>query len=229
MQFIRILLLSLLLVNNAAQAGVVIGGTRVIFPAVDKSVSLSLKNSDDTPYLVQSWVEGERGETANQPFIVTPPLFRLEGKRENLLRIIRTDSNLPTDRESLFWLNVKSIAASNPLPESTAESRNALQVAIKNRIKLIYRPTQLTDVPEAVAQTLKWQLQGNQLTVTNPTPYYMNFQQVKIGEIEVEKANWVAPKSSAIFTLSKAVSTREVTWYIISDFGGTGAKHKAAL
>ncbi|CNG96612.1 putative fimbrial chaperone protein [Yersinia aldovae] len=229
MLFIRTLILSLLLLNSAVQAGVVIGGTRVIYPEANKSVSLNLKNSDNNPYLVQSWVESEFGETANQPFIITPPLFRFEGQRENLLRIIRTDGSLPTDRESMFWLNIKSIAAVSKSSAEDAEAQNALQVAIKNRIKLIYRPTQLIDMPEAVTDKLKWQLQGNQLTVTNPTPYYMNFQQVKVGGVEVEKANWVGPKSSITFTVPKATNGREVSWYIITDFGGAGSEHKASL
>ncbi len=46
------------------------------------------------------------------PFLITPPLFRLDAKQENVLRIIRTGGNLPADRESLFWLNIKSIPSS---------------------------------------------------------------------------------------------------------------------
>lgn len=40
-----------------AQAGVVIGGTRVIFDGNKKEASISINNPDNTPYLIQSWIE----------------------------------------------------------------------------------------------------------------------------------------------------------------------------
>ncbi|MFS1539134.1 MAG: fimbria/pilus periplasmic chaperone [Candidatus Phlomobacter fragariae] len=36
------------------------------------------------------------------PFIVIPPLFRLDAGRENILRIMRPGGDLPLDRESFF-------------------------------------------------------------------------------------------------------------------------------
>ena len=43
-------------------------------------------------------------------FVITPPLFAMQGKKENTLRIIdATNNQLPQDRESLFWMNVKAI------------------------------------------------------------------------------------------------------------------------
>lgn len=41
-----------------AQAGVVIGGTRVIFDGNKKEASISVNNPDNIPYLIQSWIEG---------------------------------------------------------------------------------------------------------------------------------------------------------------------------
>ena len=65
------------------------------------------------PYLVQSWVSsyGNRNDNADE-LIITPPLFRLDAKGQNILRIIATNvKNLPSDKESLFLLNVKAIPA----------------------------------------------------------------------------------------------------------------------
>ena len=49
---------------------------------------------------------------------------------ENKLRIINTGGNLPQDRESLFWMNIKTIPATEKL-----DNVNTLQIAIKTRIK----------------------------------------------------------------------------------------------
>ena len=59
-----------------AQAGVIIGGTRIIYHADKKESSLDVKNPDPYSYLIQSWVDKDENDTSKTPFIVTPPLFR---------------------------------------------------------------------------------------------------------------------------------------------------------
>ncbi len=39
-----------------ANASVILGGTRVIYEGNKKEASISVRNDDKTPYLVQSWV-----------------------------------------------------------------------------------------------------------------------------------------------------------------------------
>jgi len=224
MAFIKTLLATTLLFSMAtAQAGVIIGGTRVIYDGSKKETSISVKNPDKYSYLIQSWAEKESNNAEKVPFIITPPLFRLGAAEENKLRIIRAGGNLPEDRESMFWMNIKSIPATENQPDT-----NTLQIAIKTRIKLIYRPQTLTAQPESVADKLTWQRSGNQLTVTNPTPYYMNFSAIKVGNSTVKDATYVAPMSSAHFSLP-AGATGNVSWIIISDFGAAGNKHQARL
>ncbi|STI86148.1 periplasmic pilus chaperone family protein [Escherichia coli] len=69
----------------------------------------------------------------------------MQGKKENTLRIINaTNHQLPGDRESLFWVNVKAI----PAMEKDQKNENTLQLAIISRIKMFYRPTNLAMAPE---------------------------------------------------------------------------------
>ncbi len=66
-------------------------------------------------------------------------------KKENTLRIIdATNNQLPQDRESLFWMNVKAI----PSMDKSKLSDNTLQLAIISRIKLYYRPGKLALPPD---------------------------------------------------------------------------------
>jgi P pilus assembly chaperone PapD len=219
----KLLGLSLLLTGALAQAaetgGVTVGGTRLIYNGGKKEASLSVTNTDINPYLIQSWAETQNGGAEKAPFIVTPPLFRLDGNQQNLLRIVRTGGSLPEDRESLYWLNIKSIPAG-----SKKEGANTLQIAVKTRIKLLYRPQGLKGTPEDVTGKLTWSQSGTRLTVTNPTPFVMNFQQVKIGGREVKDITYVLPMSQATFTTPASVSG-PVSWKLISDYGGTGAEH----
>ncbi|MCC3264159.1 fimbria/pilus periplasmic chaperone, partial [Paenibacillus polymyxa] len=72
-------------------------------------------------------------------FIITPPLFKLSPTKNNVLRIVNTSDALPQDRESVYWVNVKSI----PARSEDAENKNVLQIAVRTRLKLFYRPAGL--------------------------------------------------------------------------------------
>lgn len=94
---------------NAA-GGVQVLQTRVIFNEGDKSALTTVRNNGDAPYLVKSDVLTTLDETAsnanNSPFILTPPIARLEANSENALRILRQPGKtLPKDRESVYYLS----------------------------------------------------------------------------------------------------------------------------
>lgn len=217
------LLLSGVLAQAAEVGGVTVGGTRLVYDGGKKEASLSVTNTDSNPYLIQSWAETQNSGSEKAPFIVTPPLFRLEANQQNRLRIVRTGGSLPEDRESLYWLNVKSI----PSVANNKEAANTLQIAVKTSIKLIYRPAGLKGVPEDVTDKLTWSLSGDRLTVNNPTPFVMNFNQVKVGGREIKDVTFVMPMSSASFKLP-AGTAGSVSWKIISDYGGVGKEHTSA-
>ncbi|MDI3426291.1 molecular chaperone [Enterobacter sp. V87_3] len=218
------LALVLALLSVQAQAGIVIGGTRVIYNGDKKESAASVRNPEKSGvYLVQSWVDsGEEG--GNTPFIVTPPLFRINPDEENMLRIVRTGGNLPQDRESVFWLNVKSI----PATDDSTPRTNVLQVVVKSRMKLFYRPAGLEGQPESAYHQLSVARSGNRLTVTNPTPYYVTLFTLKVDGQEIKEADMVPPKGSASFTLPSARASN-VTWQAISDYGGISQTESRTL
>ncbi|MBF4180638.1 fimbrial biogenesis chaperone, partial [Lelliottia nimipressuralis] len=87
-----------------AHAGLTVGGTRVVFFGNKKEVPLTVTNSQNSSvYLIRSWVESNDKAVA-APFIITPPLFRIDPGQENALRIAQSSNTLPQDKESLFWV-----------------------------------------------------------------------------------------------------------------------------
>ncbi|MDX7626350.1 fimbrial biogenesis chaperone [Enterobacter bugandensis] len=208
------LLSTLLLVATASHAGVIINGTRLVYQGDKKESSLGLSNPDATDYLVQSWVDSGGKNMAKAPFLITPPLFRLDAHEDNVLRVVRTGGNLPEDRESLYWLNIKAIPSSKHV-----EGVNTLQIAINTRIKLLYRPSAVKGRPEDVADKLEWRREGNDLVVNNPTPFYMNFQTVTLNGHKIAKATWAVPKTETHFILPGNVGGADVTYSIITDYG----------
>nr|VXZ92460.1 Chaperone protein fimC precursor [Klebsiella pneumoniae] len=152
--------------SASAQAGVALGATRVIYPAGQKQVQLAVTNNDDnsTGLFSHGWKMPMVSETAGLSSLLRCLPCRV---KENTLRIIdATNNQLPQDRESLFWMNVKAI----PSMDKSKLSDNTLQLAIISRIKLYYRPGKLALPPDQAAEKLTFSRSGSSLTLTNPTP-----------------------------------------------------------
>ncbi len=133
---VNLFIFLLFMVNNVTAGGIVVGGTRIIYEGNKKEAALGVKNnSTESPFLLQSWVDNGDGKTRG-PFMVTPPLFRIEPLEDHELRIAKTGS-LPEDRESLFYLNIRAI------PPSSPDAVNTLKLVVKTRLKLFYRPQAL--------------------------------------------------------------------------------------
>ncbi|KFC83567.1 FimC family chaperone protein [Ewingella americana ATCC 33852] len=194
-------------------AGVEFGGTRVIYNGAKREAAISIKNSEkETPYLIQSWLDNNDEKNSNKvPFIVTPPLFRLDPLGENQLRIVNTEA-MPQDRESLYWLNVKSIAASR-------RDTNRLQISVRTRIKMIYRPAALMKKAADAWKQLQVARSAEHITFTNPSAYYISFFSVKVGEKELPNPLMVAPFSTYSMRVPDS-AVGKVSWSAINDYGG---------
>jgi len=206
-----------------AQAGVALGATRVIYPAGQKQVQLGVTNNDDSStYLIQSWVENADGGKDGR-FVITP-LFAMQGKKENTLRIIdATNKQLPQDRESLFWINVKAI----PSMDKSKLSDNTLQLAIISRIKLYYRPAKLALPPDQAAEKLSFSRSGSSLTLTNPTPYYLTVTELNAGTRVLENA-LVPPMGKTSVKLPPDAGSN-ITYRTINDYGALTPKMTGVL
>lgn len=227
--FIASLLLACVF-STPALASVTIIGTRVVYPASEKEVTVRLDNRGDRPALVQSWIDAgdpnQPLDKINVPFVLLPPVFRMEANKGQTLRIVYTGSNLPTDKESIFWLNVLDI----PPKDKSLANKNQLQMAIRSRIKLFYRPTTLNAKDAAAAATaLVWHKgnKSNQLTAINNSPYYVNVAQITAEDtaghkVVSEKGEMLAPGGSKDFTL-KGANVNQIKssfhYQFLDDFG----------
>ncbi|MEB5959749.1 molecular chaperone [Enterobacter sichuanensis] len=201
-----------------ANATVNIGGTRLLYDGAKKEVSLSVHNPDKTPYLIQTEVDNLNNDPSKPPFIITPPLYRLDGGKENLMRVIMSGS-LPQNKESMYWLRVKAIP-------SAPREKNTLQIAVATSIKLIYRPETLKDINvEKESEKLSWRVSGNKLEVTNPAPCFINFNEIIVAGKKLHNVSYVAPGSTATFALPAGVNSGTLQFSVISDFGAVGSLH----
>ncbi|MCY1687920.1 fimbria/pilus periplasmic chaperone [Yersinia proxima] len=220
-----------------------VGETRAIYPLSSvKGISLSMVNPQDYPILVQTQIKDE-DKHSSAPFVVTPPLFRLDAGMQGRVRVIRTGGNFPQDRESLQWLCLTGVPPKegdiwdNGHHDNKKETQDVnldVRLSISTCMKLLVRPDQLKQKPEDVAGELIWQRNGKQLQVNNPTPFYISFKSINLGgkNINLSSAGentYVAPfgERSYALPMDMAGSPVEVNWKIINDLGGESQVFKA--
>ncbi|WMD20811.1 molecular chaperone [Achromobacter seleniivolatilans] len=166
-----------------ASANVVILGTRVIYHAKDKEVTVQLQNESSVPALVQAWVsqtmktQGPDGESV--PFVVVPPMARISPSRGQAMRLSFTGADLPQDRESLFWFNLLDVPG---VARSPNEAKNELQLAYKSQVKLFYRPTGLSGSLDDAVKALKLKMEGGKLTLQNDSPFHISLVQASFND-----------------------------------------------
>jgi fimbrial chaperone protein len=219
-----LLALAVVVLANRVEAGVALGATRVIYPADQKQTALGLSNSNNKDtFLIQSWVENNDGKKDGR-FVITPPLFVMQGKKDNTLRIVdATIGSLAKDRESLFWINVKAI----PSADKAQQKDNTLQLAITSRIKLLYRPLDLGISPEDAPGKLTFKRSGKTLIITNPTPYFLTITELNAGTQAL--ANAMAPPMGFVTVDLPGNTANSITYQTINDYGALTAVMKGII
>ncbi|HGM5489488.1 TPA: molecular chaperone [Serratia fonticola] len=217
---------------GAADGGIGLSRTRVVFQSTDNAQTLTLQNHGSRPYLVQSAVVTAPGGRDPGPFLTTPPLFRLEANSKNTIRILRKgDVALPDDRESVFYFTAIAVPAiAQPKEADEASLAARISVGIQNTIKLFYRPAGLAMTPEEAQGRLTFHLQGGEVQVNNPTPYYLTFSRLAFdgSEIQVrDTVSMIAPFSQVSYPVKGPV--RQAQWTVINDYGGNSTPFKATV
>ncbi|MCU6396990.1 fimbria/pilus periplasmic chaperone [Enterobacter quasiroggenkampii] len=219
------LILSIVILSPqfASAGGIVLGGTRVIYPINAKQVTLSVRNSStETSYLVQSWTENTQGNKSTD-FIITPPLYVSNPGDQNVLRVIFSGSGLPNDRETLYYFNTRAIPS---VDKSKIEGQNTLMLAAVTRIKMFVRPSGLNVPVEKAPSMLSFKRSGNQVQISNPSPYHITMVQVALDGRKVADT-MVAPFSTE--SLPASGSSRTLTYSTINDYGAVSAQQKQSL
>ncbi|ELX8378272.1 molecular chaperone [Providencia vermicola] len=206
------IVLLLLLLSFHAYAGVIINGTRFIYKENERELSLSMENPEEkTTYLIQSWIEKE--SQRSNDFIITPPLFKLKPLSLNKLRIINVKPSNHEDRETLYWLHIKS------LPALHENRENTLQIIVKSSFKLFYRPESLTENSEAAFKKINFHYQNQRLIAKNPTGYYITLRELRLNNTEIPEPGMIAPFSQLSWKVPSS-KTNTVFWSALNDYGG---------
>ncbi|HKM96461.1 MAG TPA: fimbrial chaperone [Buttiauxella sp.] len=224
-------LLSGLLMSSMSHADIVISGTRVIYPSEQQNVTIKLENRGEKPLLVQSWLDDGREnvnpQELNIPFLVTPPVSRIEPSKGQTIKVTYLGNALPQNKESIFWFNVLEI----PPKANNAADQNLLQLAFRTRIKLFYRPEGLKGNPADAAKTLTWKAKADgknvYVEVNNPSLFHVSFSSASLlngkSKYAIETA-MLKPGENQSFKvqgLSSMPTGAKIEYDVINDFGGS--------
>lgn len=193
-------LLSFSALVKTAQASLRLQKSRLLIEAPSREVSESVVNKGAGSLLVQSWLtpshDLKRFLKKTKPrkqgkiyFLATPPLFRLDPGRQGVVRILGSPTNLPEDRESYFWLSIQEIPPMVREPKQDNRRRRqalrgSIQFSLTQRLRVFYRPEDLSSSFEQAAKALKFYIGkacGRRfLVLNNPTPYYMSLGRMRL-------------------------------------------------
>lgn len=214
-----------------ANANVIIHGTRVIYPQQQREVNIQLSNDGNKPSLIQAWIDnGDANTSFNKisvPFVLTPPIVRVEPDTGQTLRLTWTGTPLPQDKESLFWLNVLDI----PPKSGSVTDANLLQMAIRSRLKVFFRPPALSAAGANKAfYDLRWKRSpsspASALVIDNPSGYFINISSIIIEHHEKNikslQSQMISPGGSAEFrfpSLPAVINDAALRYEVINDYG----------
>lgn len=200
---------------------------RLTYIAGDKSISVGLRNTSTSAYLIQTnmqWLDEKTGinilnKNEKIPFTVTPPLHKLNGDEYYNWRVMFTGQaqNLPSDRESVFLVQLKAI------PSTERQNKQSLQFTVTRSLlfKVYYRPAKLKEITlEQVAEKLIFHREKNALVVRNNSPIYATFDNLSVnGHHFSEEALFlsVPPFSEQRFHYDNLPSG-SVSWAILDEY-----------
>lgn len=223
--------------NAEAPTGFRFSTMRIVLLEKDKAGAFAeLENGNTSPFLIQSWLvpadrqsglPADKNPAVTLPFVVTPPLHRLEAGKRYRWRIQRVGSEgLPSDRESVFYVALKAIPATDKHVKENGEF--VLSPVIYQ--KLLYRPATIGTLrTDEVSDKASFHREGNQLVVRNASPLYMTFATLQVGHYSLpdsELYKMVPPFGEQRYPLPEHVKG-DVMWRLLNEYAlATRAEQK---
>lgn len=204
---------------GSALAAISLSATRIVLLEKYQEASIIVVN-EENPVLIQSWLEtNTENDSADLPFAITPTLAKMPPKGQQIMRILYAggDKDLPSDRETVFWLNVQEI------PQASNEE-NHLQIAIRQRIKLFFRPSGLLGTAAKAPTELQWSVVqkdgASMLQIHNPAAFHVSMSVLQsAADQELKAPGMLEPGETRLLPFALAGNAK-LNFKAINDYGG---------
>lgn len=210
--------------------GIGFNRSRLVYQEGSAGEIITAKNGSTKLYLLHSGVTITPSGKEVGPFWVTPPIARLEGNSQNIIRITGNMvqlAKLPKDRESVFWFFSTAIPSQ---PESISAGEARLSIGLRTLLKIFYRPKGLPGNADDTVLQLRATSQKRGVVISNPTPYYASFSSLSLDNKVIdlnEVPSMIPPYGDLLFNSVTVV--RRVTFSLMTDYGGASSKKTILL
>lgn len=209
--------------NSLAAGGLGFDKTRLYIHSGKTDGSLLLKNTSNNVYLVKARLE-DFDQNPTRMGTVRPPIFQINPDKATRLRVLINAKDLPTDRESMFWLFTHAF----PAQKVTDTKINQLQFNYLTRIKVFYRPSGLQGSLEAATEQVDWTVKNSKLVAKNQSPYNISLASLRVNGKLIDTSKVLTPYSNWASNISVQSSSKPVSisWSSINEFGGISTYEK---
>ncbi|MEX9820298.1 fimbrial biogenesis chaperone [Providencia vermicola] len=205
--------------------GLLFSPERIIYKESEKKgVSTMLENANNEAILVQSQIIAANEKTLkplinkeSDIFLITPPLHRLDSGVCYSWKIQRVaDGNLAKDRESVFYVSLKTI------PEVSDKNTSEFIITPTLYFKMLYRPKAIEELRiDKEVDKMRFSINKNKLMIKNPSALSITLTSLTIGSYKVPMKlidDSFPPFSENQIELPQSVSG-EVTWQALNEYG----------
>lgn len=223
-------ILLLFVCHSSFANNIIVNGTRFVYSENDKEITVQLNNTATRPAVAQVWLdEGDPKalpETIKTPFQIMPPISKLSANGGQTIRVKLVDkTQLPTDKETLYWLNLLDIP---PITKSEKNAeQNMLQLAIRSRFKFMYRPNKLGS-RELAPEQLQIFSGEQSIQVKNPTPFFITVTAINLDKKTINIDSFMlAPGELQTIKVNRAVNPGDNL--IVNNINDYGAEVPAEI
>ncbi|MHC3774451.1 fimbrial biogenesis chaperone [Pantoea agglomerans] len=207
--YIKITLVTFLLISGVSQAAVVMNASRIVMEGIGEK-TVTFDNTSENPYIVQ--IESDNNQKPD--FVAMPPIFKIKEKGGQTVKIKLSSSSLPQDKESVFYMNFTQI----PGVRKNQDDSNRLNIVIRSRLKIIYRPKSVNPFSEKEESKVSYIVQSGKLIVSNNSPNVLSIREISNGKHVLAKTITLLPGGN-YSTLIKDRLSGPLRAVIINDYG----------
>ncbi|TQC70103.1 molecular chaperone [Pantoea dispersa] len=171
--YLKLMLLAFFFASSVSQAAVVMNASRIIMDGTPEQ-TITFDNTSENPFIVQI----EPDDNKKPDFFAMPPVFKIKEKGGQTVKIKLLHTDLPRDKESLFYLNFTQI----PGVRKNEKNDNRLNIIIQSRLKIIYRPEGVNAFSAKKSGSVSYKIQNGKLVISNHSPNVLSIRDVSKGK-----------------------------------------------
>ncbi|WP_193016578.1 MULTISPECIES: molecular chaperone [Gammaproteobacteria] len=178
--------------STFSYSSIEINKDKFIFIESNNKEIIEIKNKTDNDYFIQSWISPYDEENSNEPpFMITPPLFKIEKNEQFSLKIFKTDETIAKDKETIYRVNIKK----TPILSNSDSNKNLLHISINSVYNLIYRPISIEKNANKAYKEIEFlKNKNNEFIINNPTPYFITLLKISYnGKLFIDKSKTIPP------------------------------------